>query len=190
MAPQTSDPKNPRVLLETDHRELEGRIERLVLLLREEDPGAAIKAFQSFEEALLAHFDVEEMYVFKSLEEDDPAEVRALREDHDAIRRALGTLGLAFELHTIRAEMFDAFCDRLRAHAEREDSLLYGHAERHLTVSIARAIYQRLRGALPLPKKSRAKASNGTHRLRDTARAARIDQASRGLSQKRGRHAT
>jgi hypothetical protein len=156
MVSRTNDVKNPRILLETDHRELDGRLDRLILLLREDDPGAAIKAWRSFEEALLAHFDVEEMYVLPKLEEDDGPEARALRSEHDSIRRTLGELGLAFELHTIRAEMFNTFCERLRAHAEREESLLYKHAERHLPVSIARSIYQRLRGAIAPPPKRRS----------------------------------
>lgn len=156
MVPRISDPKNPRILLETDHRDLDARLGRLVLLLREDDPEAAIKAWRSLEDALLAHFDVEEMYALPDLEESNALEARALRDEHDSMRRAIGALGLAFELHTIRAEMFDAFCERLRGHAEREESLLYKHAERHLAVSVARLIYRRLRGATEATKKPRA----------------------------------
>jgi hypothetical protein len=166
MASRTNEPKNPRILLQTDHRDIDDRLARIVMLLRADDRPAALRAWRSLEEAMLAHLDVEEMYVLPLLEETDVNEVRGLRAEHDAFRRMLGELGLAFELHTIRAEMFDAFAERLDAHAEREESLLYRNAESRMQVSVARQIVRRLRGALGRSREQRASRARRTEATR------------------------
>jgi hemerythrin-like domain-containing protein len=143
----TIDPKNPRIALEEDHRHISSLLERLVVLLRADDRVGAIKALRTAEEVILAHLDGEEMFLLPALASAIPAEATRLRAEHAEIRRTLGELGLACELHTVRAEAVEAFCASLREHAEREEAILYAEAERRLPVLSARSLLARLRGA-------------------------------------------
>jgi hemerythrin superfamily protein len=143
----TKGHQNPRVVLEEDHRHIDALLERLVVQVRADDRTGALKAWQRVETATLAHLDAEEMFLFPTLAESEPAEAKRLLEEHAGIRASLGELGLAFELHTVRREAIEAFCALLRAHADREEAILYPLAERRLQVSTARSLFDRLRGA-------------------------------------------
>jgi hemerythrin-like domain-containing protein len=108
------------------------------------------------EPALLAHLDAEEEYLLPALDEAEQAECEQIRNEHSQIRRTLGELGMALELHTARAEPIVAFCAFLKAHAEREDSLLYSSAERHMPEVVARSLVSRLRAIGIHPKRASA----------------------------------
>jgi hemerythrin-like domain-containing protein len=141
------EPRNPRVVLLQDHQAIDQRLDRLIGAVRADDREACQKAWARIESMLLRHLDVEEMFVFPALAEEHAAEVERLRRDHGAIRRQLGEIGLALELHTARCEAIESFCAMLREHAEREDSLAYPFAERTLPVSVARSIANRVKAA-------------------------------------------
>ena len=138
------EPKNPRVILLEDHHHIEILVERLIATIRSSDRDAGERAWRKIEDVLLRHLDVEEMFVFPPLREGHAAEVDRLRQEHDAIRKAVGEIGLALELHTLRCETVESFCTMLREHAEREDSLAYVLAGRTLSIGIVRAITARL----------------------------------------------
>ena len=146
----THDPRSSRVVLEEDHRTLDRLLDRLLAAVRADDTEAGQQTWTRFEKALLAHLDVEEMFVFPAIAAAHAEEVAGLRREHDALRRDLGTMGLAFELHTVRADAIERFCASLRAHAAREESLAYAAADRSVGSDIARSIIRRLESLVGL----------------------------------------
>jgi hemerythrin-like domain-containing protein len=150
------EPKNPRVILLEDHRRIDGLFDRLVAAVRSGDREATERAFKRSEEAILRHLDVEEMFVFPALREGHAKEIDRLRRDHDEIRKQLGELGLALELHTIRADAVESFAAMLREHAEREESLAYVQAGHTLSIGVARSIAARIKQSV-----SRLRAKHG-----------------------------
>ncbi|HEY2511396.1 MAG TPA: hemerythrin domain-containing protein [Polyangiaceae bacterium] len=160
----TREPKNPRVILLEDHHHIETLLERLIATIRSSDREAGERAWRKIEDVLLRHLDVEEMFVFPPLHEGHAAEVDRLRREHDAIRKAIGEIGLALELHTLRCETLESFCTMLREHAQREDSLAYVLAGRTLSIGIMRAIGSRLKAAvtnLQAPRKRASRRASG-----------------------------
>ncbi len=149
------EPRNPRIVLEEDHRHIDALLDRLVACVRSDDREAAATAWARFEETLLKHLDVEEMFVFPTRTHGHPAEVEGLLKEHAVLRRELGNIGLAMELHAARADTIEAFCAALHAHAERESSLAYAQVEQRLAVQIARAIVDRIASAATKRRPSR-----------------------------------
>ncbi len=139
--------RNPRIVLEEDHHHIDTLLERLAVELRADDRDGAIRAWRRVESVTLAHLDAEEMFLFPALADSEPLEAVKLLDEHAQIRRRMGELGLAFELHTARTAAFEGFCALLRGHAEREAALFYPLAERRIPVSTARTLLERLRGA-------------------------------------------
>lgn len=149
--------RNPRVILQEDHRKIETLLDRLIAAIPAGDREAYRKVWAKTEAALLTHLDVEEMFVLPELRNAHGAEVDRLRHEHDGIRRELGELGLAVNLHTIRGERIESFCAALREHAEREESLAYIDAERRLSIGVARSIAYRLKDATASARRSRTR---------------------------------
>ncbi len=141
------EPKNPRVVLLEDHRRIDGLLERLLAATRADDRELCSKVWAKVEKTLLTHLDVEEMFVFPALTETHAAEVERLQREHATIRREIGEIGVALDLHVLRATTIEAFCASLKEHAAREDSLAYPQAERKLAANIARAIVDRILAA-------------------------------------------
>ena len=139
--------QNPRIVLEEDHRHIATLLERLVVNVRADDRSAAREAWDRVERALLAHLDAEESWLFARLSEIAPSEAGLLSDEHAELRRMMGELDLAFDLHAVRSVDIAAFSARLADHAEREGALLYPVAERRLEVSRARALLAHLCGA-------------------------------------------
>jgi len=151
------EPTNPRVVLSEDHRHIDGLLDRLLGGVRADDREVTAKVLSKLEKTLLNHINVEEMFVFPALSETHAPEAERLGREHAKIRQALGELGLALELHVLRAEVVDAFCTALREHFEREESFAYEQAERKLPVQIARAIADRVKAIVGAARPSRAK---------------------------------
>ena len=96
------------------------------------DASELVRVWREFEAGLRAHLEVEEAELFPLLP--DRAERTALERDHERFREQLDELGLQVEVHAIRKESVDTLCEALRAHAAREDAVLYRVAdERGLT---------------------------------------------------------
>ena len=104
-SPMTShEPTNPRVVLSEDHRRIDGLLDRLLGGVRADDREVTAKVLSKLERTLLNHINVEEMFVFPALAETHASEAERLGREHAKIRQALGELGLALELHVLRAE--------------------------------------------------------------------------------------
>jgi hemerythrin-like domain-containing protein len=123
------------------------RLERLLSELENAVAGANAATiwgvFTEFERGLTAHFDVEEKSLFPALPPGHESELRALRADHERIRRLVADLGIRADLHTLRKDVADDLLGALRAHAEREDRTVYewaGHIRSGIFASLAREI--------------------------------------------------
>lgn len=144
MSGGNNEPRNPRVVLEADHERINAHLDLLIAAMRAEDRATSLSLWPGAETQILAHLDVEEMFVFPLLAESNAVEVEALRHQHDEIRGTLGALGIAFELPALPIERVATFTAFLRAHEEREESLLYPQAERRMPANAARFIAKHL----------------------------------------------
>jgi hypothetical protein len=115
-----------------DHRALEQALERMVAAFEMNDRERIQRAYSAFEPRLLAHMDAEERYILPALLRVDEAEARAILDEHAHIRGRLMELGMGIDLRLVRLDMARDFQDELKAHAEREDALLYRWADQHL----------------------------------------------------------
>jgi hemerythrin len=110
------------------------RLERLLSELENAVDGANAatisRVFTELERGLAAHFDVEEKMLFPALPPGHEAELRALRAEHERIRRMVDDLGIRADLHTLRKDAAAELLAALRAHAKREDRGVYEWAGR------------------------------------------------------------
>jgi Hemerythrin HHE cation binding domain len=140
-----SDHKNPRVELLAGDARADELLERLLAHIRVGEDLDALVAWRTLVPTLLAHLDTEEMYVLPAFEGEDRVECERLHADHADIRRALGEIGIAFDLHTARAGPIESLRAILSAHSLREDGILYPYAERRLPVATVKALVTHLR---------------------------------------------
>jgi hemerythrin-like domain-containing protein len=130
------------------HAKLDGQLEDMLSLVRGDDREAMRTCWARFEEALLAHLNLEEMHLLPLVARAEPEQARRIREEHEKIRTRLGEIGLALDLHTARAEQVETLAAFLRAHAAFEDSGLYTWAERELPAQTRGHLLRRLRDRL------------------------------------------
>jgi len=149
------------LLLPAHHRRIEAIFEELRHQVRCDDLAGLRACWDRFERELDEHMCAEEEYLLPAFAEVNPAEARAIREEHDEIRRSVGELGVTLELHAMRAEEADHLVERLRAHAAREDRALYVWAAAHLP---------RWQDALTLVSAHPTHAWEELHRLLDETR--------------------
>jgi len=127
-----ADEKAARAVFSQDHERLERQFQSIVAEASCGDPIALHAAWRVFEKELLAHFDDEEIQILPAFALQEPIKARALLDDHQRIRVGLTKLGVDLDLHCLRAERVADFIAALRAHARREDELLYPWAAHRL----------------------------------------------------------
>jgi polyisoprenoid-binding protein YceI len=121
-----------RTVLSEDHARLDRSFIALVDEAETRDQADLRPEWQAFERELLAHMAAEETHVIAAFRRQEPAEAEALLREHEEIRTKLTEMGIDLELHALRPERVAAFVAELRAHARREESLLYPWAARQL----------------------------------------------------------
>ena len=121
-----------RAVFSQDHERLERQFQSIVAEASCGDPIALREAWRVFEKELLAHFDDEETQILPAFALQEPIKARALLDEHERIRVGLTKLGVDLDLHCLRAERVADFIAALRAHARREDELLYPWAAHRL----------------------------------------------------------
>jgi len=92
-----------------------------------------------FDHELLAHMEAEERYVLPRFAHVDENEAMALLREHGTIRAQLLEIGVAVDLHAARYTRALDLVEKLRAHAGREDHLLYRWADQNLDASLVTA---------------------------------------------------
>jgi hemerythrin superfamily protein len=114
-----------REVLAAEHAHLEELFAALVASARCDEPGALRPRWARFEEELTAHLVLEEAQILPAFAREYPEEAGAILEEHRRIRGLLNELGVDLDLHCLRSERVTTFIDDLRAHARREENLLY-----------------------------------------------------------------
>jgi hemerythrin superfamily protein len=118
------------MMLSADHARLDHLFEDIVASARAGDPGALRAEWRRFEAELTSHLELEEQELLPAFARQHPAEAQGLREEHERIRGMLAELGVALDLHCLRADRVEEFVTLVRAHARREEALLYPWASR------------------------------------------------------------
>ena len=134
-----------RRALEADHVYLDGLLAAVLAAARSNDAVAVSAGWNAFERHLLAHLDEEEMLILPLVTGENTPQGEWLRAEHNAIRQNVGEIGLAVDLHTVRADAVDALANRLHEHAQREHAWLYPWAEHALDEARMAHITRRLR---------------------------------------------
>jgi Hemerythrin HHE cation binding domain len=149
-----------RSLLSRDHERLEQLFEDLCAAFDADAPQDAARLWGELDQGLSAHMDFEERYVLPGFRAVDPREAGDLLQEHELIRRRLIELGVGVDLHLLRVEVVTDFIALLRAHARREDALIYRWAERALPQS-AQSLFQPAPAAGKAARATSASSSGG-----------------------------
>src|SRR5262245_33839590 len=121
-----------REKLMADHRRLDTLLDSTLRAIEANDRDAIDSKFTEFDCGLRTHLEAEERHLLPALLRSDPRSARAIMAEHRHIRTRLLELASAIDLHTIRFSTANSFAGELRAHASREDALLYQWADEHL----------------------------------------------------------
>jgi hemerythrin superfamily protein len=113
------------ITLAKEHAGLEALFQSVVEEARAGDPAGLRARWSRFERELEAHMALEEREILPTFAREYPEEARAVRDEHARIRAGLAEMGLDLDLHCLQAERVNGFIERLRAHAHREEALLY-----------------------------------------------------------------
>lgn len=130
-----------------DHLRLEALFGELLAEFREGHPDGVREMWARFDSGLSMHLSAEERYLLPLYTAAEPREAAALIAEHDTFRKALDNLGVGVDLQMVNLDVTQAFIDALRAHARREDELLYRWAEREVGGSDQDAVARELGGS-------------------------------------------
>jgi hemerythrin superfamily protein len=119
-----------QTMLSDDHRHMEGLFQDVVAACKRGEPAELRGQWSRFERELSSHLDLEEHEILPAFARAHQAEAQGIRDEHAAIRTALTELGVDLDLHCLRADRVEAFIQLLRAHARREEGVLYPWASR------------------------------------------------------------
>jgi hypothetical protein len=121
------------------HQVLDDQLDRTMAAIEANELSTLDVLWIQLEARVLAHLEAEERFVLPTFARVDPAEAMALLREHGHIREQLLELGVAFAQHYIRPRRFAQLVTLLRAHARREDQLLYQWAITLLDARLAAA---------------------------------------------------
>jgi hemerythrin-like domain-containing protein len=125
-------PEFPGDRLRHDHAQIDALFTELLDQFEEGSQRAVRIAWAALEEGLGGHLEAEERFLLPLFEQVDLREALGLRAEHVAIRRMLAELAVGIDLQLVQRDLARAFIDGLRAHAQREEELLYRWANRRL----------------------------------------------------------
>ena len=131
-----------------DHHRLDRLFEELLQAFQAGDREGAAALWSAFDRGLEAHMELEEEQIFSALSAEEPAEVEALLAEHVAIRTALIEMGVGVDLHCTKADAVERLVRTLKAHAKREDALLYRWARANLSETVQQSIRAQLVGTI------------------------------------------
>jgi hemerythrin-like domain-containing protein len=143
MTKNEAKPEGVWELLAREHDRLDQLFEQLLNALRADAREDAMRLWAEFDERLCEHMQFEEKVILPALRTAEPREAAALADEHEQIRAKLAELGVALDLHEVRAETVADFVEQLRRHARREDALAYQWVERHLDAADRKALKHR-----------------------------------------------
>lgn len=142
--------------LAQDHRELDAILRCLAQDAEAPCAGVLESTWDGFERRLIRHMQAEEQFLLPLVEASNPVEVARTLQEHAQIRDLIAELGVAIELHTVRASDIYRLIDLLRAHAKHEDEALYQLAGDKASGAVEHGILAFLKAALHLGSLGRA----------------------------------
>jgi nucleotide-binding universal stress UspA family protein len=116
---------NAAVILKRDHGYLETVYINLLRAYRDGDWADVRLQWDAFDSALRAHMQTEEKRVLPCFRSVNVQEASELLAEHDELRRQLDAFGVRVDLHAFTISDADELIGRVRAHAAREEKLLY-----------------------------------------------------------------
>lgn len=125
------------------HADLDRQLDRLIAAIEANDPELR-RRWNRVEAELLAHMDAEERFVLPSFAHVDLAESTGLLREHGRLRERMLELGVAIDLHYVRIPMCMELVELLRAHAYREQKILYRWVATSLHPELLRATVHRI----------------------------------------------
>jgi uncharacterized protein (TIGR02284 family) len=140
--------ENLGACMSAEHQRLLKSLARLVDYTRASDQLLAREEWEEFEHDILLHMDAEEAHLLPPFGRENPDEATALLGEHGTIRRLLGNIGLAFDLHTLRAVQVAELRMVVEQHAKREANGLYVWADLDRNRPRARLVLARLEGRI------------------------------------------
>jgi hemerythrin-like domain-containing protein len=129
-----------------DHARLLRGFEEVLARLRADDRDQTRVAWARFESSLLWHLEAEEHRLLPAFGKVHAEEAAVLYADHAQFRRRIDELGIAVDLHTIRADEAAELVETLDAHSRREDRGMYAWAEASLDANDYEDLHRRLTG--------------------------------------------
>lgn len=105
-------------------------LEELLAAFDSGERSVATPAFQAFDRRLTAHLAFEGEFLLPALAAIDPGEADVIAAEHRAIRLRVEELAIMDNLHLSRATQVRELVEMLRAHAQREDDVMYRLADR------------------------------------------------------------
>jgi hemerythrin-like domain-containing protein len=127
-----------------DHRRLEDLFEDMLNAFEDGMREELSQIWTRFENELQRHMDAEEKFLLPAFARVNATEAEDILAEHQEFRSRLAELGIGVDLHIVRLAVASKFIDRLRAHAHREDELLYQWADESLDegsrISLLRAL--------------------------------------------------
>ena len=130
--------------LECDHRRMTESLSRLVDFAEAQDATLLREEWDALEARVLAHLDAEEMYLLPGFQRDRPVEATSIRDAHALIRKLLGEIGIAIDLHMLRPEKVTEFRELLQSHVDEERRSLYAWASASVDAHSLRALLLRI----------------------------------------------
>lgn len=121
-------PAKIATFLRADHDLLAMLVDTVIEAIVNGDRAEAADVVAAMQRAVTAHLDEEERELLPAYAREAPADAKAIRDEHAALRSALAELDLATDLHYLRADAVKALLMKLRAHADRENTGLYAWA--------------------------------------------------------------
>jgi uncharacterized protein (TIGR02284 family) len=127
-----------------DHEQLARRLLQLTDYVNANDLPLAREEWDDLEDALLRHMDAEEMFLLPAFARENPQEGSILLGEHKVIKQLVGDIGLALDLHTLRAGTVEELRTLLARHAQRESRDLYVWADQERNRAQATQALRRL----------------------------------------------
>ena len=133
-----------------DHHRLEGLFEHLLDAFENGAREELSPLWTQFESELNRHMEAEETFLLPTFARSNQTEADAILADHLVIRTGLAELGIGVDLHIVRFATATAFIEHLRAHARRENLLVYRWGDEHLREQERMGLLQAIQAERPL----------------------------------------
>jgi hemerythrin superfamily protein len=133
-----------KLFLADHHERIEEACRDLLSETFADDPRALCHRWRAFEAEVLDHMAAEEEVVLPACARFAPAEVEAIRVEHERLRDLLGQVGMEVELHAVRADTVQRLIGCLEEHARREELALYPWAKHNLSPQRLEALRERI----------------------------------------------